>query len=1126
MKVLALLLLVCLPTWALTCTQGQVVVDPITGQQAKSHSTVEVSWTVTDTATDFQRVQYGPTTSYGLGWIGTEQQQHAPTSGVIVVNMTGLQPSTTYHILAQSSTDNVTWCTGIDQTITTATLPTGGHPIYPTAPTNFDANTVVTPTGKVWLLSPLTCTGVYPSGFTSATYGGSSCHDNTSDPGLADTLQHIIGTTSGLLGTACNATYGDVIILQKNTVAATPQEAFPNTLTLADACDMTGKINSIDSTGLFTTVAAHGMSAGTTVRFGGNNVFGGSSASFAPPFQAGFPYCVLASGLAATTFRIGTTCGGSIVSNGATNAPGYNFGCFISGNGYQSEKEIIIRTSALDSQLPPQGVRIDSSYDSQLATIRNSTPLPSNTSNAVSFSQGCLAHHYRWLGIKWDYAAVSSIGAVDGYYYAGFLTSDYSNSYITLDRNHVAGADYPERDVKFWVFMEGAYMAVVNSLIENMNAWTPSNTYQQGFTSANAASGTAVQVMTGKLYKGQNVASSCSNHPTFTRTGGTTGVVVWEIASDCTNFVTAQTGLTITCLDSSGASCTVTTTASPVYLCSPSPPCNGQNLYTRYPIATMTVSGGNWTGMSWQSENSMATGGNLTPGNGGVALSVNYGPGPTKLDNNTISNGIGILLYWTGDNSQILTLSCLTPGGNVGCTYLTPPSDVTLTRNSVITDIQHLPNPANASWNGRFYSGRQPGEFKEVHRAKVVGNDFSGSFCVNSSIHGPIYDISPLNDVAFNYASTQTVVDMEFGWNTFRNACLGMQILGAFPGVGQIDFASQRFWLHDMIFTNINKNQWVAIDSVNSGSGNGEQLALLHGSSDLLIEHNFFDIPQSNLFPEVFTGSCHPNEGVVVRNNLFGFSNDNNTSGAGYFPCSSVPESPNTGQQFGAAALNNHWVNFTWKNNWLLFGYKCSSSATGALPVACTPQADASHSDVTTAVTNWNTLASTNFVDAVSANTIVARTALMKLRNYSGATFSPFNFQPLPTSNFSSGGDCQAGAAPMPDAGCGTTRGMDGLQIGPDIDGIVSHQGTVLNTHTRAIGSTTATVDFYAPDTTGCTVDWTTSSTYDPTTLTRVANAGGARPQSVNLTSLTTKTLYYYRVNCQAQQPTGTFITR
>jgi hypothetical protein len=98
--------------------------------------------------------------------------------------------------------------------------------------------------------------------------------------------------------------------------------------------------------------------------------------------------------------------------------------------------------------------------------------------------------------------------------------------------------------------------------------------------------------------------------------------------------------------------------------------------------------------------------------------------------------------------------------------------------------------------------------------------------------------------------------------------------------------------------------------------------------------------------------------------------------------------------------------------------------------------------------------------------------------------------------------------------------------LGADIDAMEAAQGKVksLGVPAEKVTQTSAAIAFVAPDRAGCPVDYST----DPAVMTnfkRVADPGGARERSVLLPDLSSGTVYYYRVNCAAEQPTGSFRT-
>jgi hypothetical protein len=106
--------------------------------------------------------------------------------------------------------------------------------------------------------------------------------------------------------------------------------------------------------------------------------------------------------------------------------------------------------------------------------------------------------------------------------------------------------------------------------------------------------------------------------------------------------------------------------------------------------------------------------------------------------------------------------------------------------------------------------------------------------------------------------------------------------------------------------------------------------------------------------------------------------------------------------------------------------------------------------------------------------------------------------------------------------------GNDRKDVGADIDALQSAQGkvTLIGVPEAHLTSTSAVVAFVAPDSMGCPVDYSSSDQAVITGFTRVSDSGGARPRNITLSGLASKTLYYYRVNCAVEQPTGEFRTR
>ena len=101
-----------------------------------------------------------------------------------------------------------------------------------------------------------------------------------------------------------------------------------------------------------------------------------------------------------------------------------------------------------------------------------------------------------------------------------------------------------------------------------------------------------------------------------------------------------------------------------------------------------------------------------------------------------------------------------------------------------------------------------------------------------------------------------------------------------------------------------------------------------------------------------------------------------------------------------------------------------------------------------------------------------------------------------------------------------TTNGKDvGVNLNEQqiAQGVVTLNGAVPD-------STSATVNFIAPDAQGCPVDYALDSSVMGE-ITRVADSGGSRERSIRIDGVEPNKIYYFRVNCATQQPMGSFKT-
>ena len=711
------------------------------------------------------------------------------------------------------------------------------------------------------------------------------------------------------------------------------------------------------------------------------------------------------------------------------------------------------------------------------AVIQNASAASANNFAAVRLDVGCLAHHYRFVGIEWNYQAVGTVNEFDGPNYAQFLSLSPANYHITFDRNWVHGGAYPERDWKWCDYCEGHYISLLNSVIDNLNFWTPS----WSATPLVLTSGAVITIPAGNFYFGNGTGDklAAASGGTLTITAGaSTGNAVLE-ADRSQFYLVVPTGISAACVIA-GQTCTVSNTGSPAYS-------QSGGYYSRLPIANPTISGGAWTSTGENSPPNLSLGQGSSSQEGGNAVFVNRGPGPYLFQGNIFHNDAGITFYFTGDYggyANAFGSGACGAAGLTGCPWLAVPGDLVFYRNRMIIDDALRANELNSAWNGRFYSMRQHYEYKAGQRTQIVGNIFSGAFCNNFSGRGVVFAFSNIG------GPPTTSSDHEIGWNTINGNCQGIQILGTFPGTGVSGgYNSQHIWLHDN-YWKVDRYKYVTFNATQAPGDNGSYLSINKGPGDVTVQHEFFDINKGTSPANVFI--CQLQEGLAVQNNIIGYSNDDNLNGWWFAGCQSPPTPPSipspTGV-FGSALMTAEVPNhLLWNNNVFLGGYSHSATNT-----------EMNSSDIATQAALWTGLLTTVYA---SGNTIAARTAAIGFTAYNIRAFQLQSASP-----YVSGG---------------ASRASDGLDLGPDTLKQCVQQGCVQNVRARSIGPTSAIVSFVAPDSTGCSVDVSTNGL---ATFNRVNSTGGSRVRDVALNGLTPANVYIYRVNCEVQQPVRTLTT-
>jgi hypothetical protein len=314
--------------------------------------------------------------------------------------------------------------------------------------------------------------------------------------------------------------------------------------------------------------------------------------------------------------------------------------------------------------------------------------------------------------------------------------------------------------------------------------------------------------------------------------------------------------------------------------------------------------------------------------------------------------------------------------------------------------------------------------------------------------------------ILFTSVAGQGISDTDITNNTFMHG----------PGVASIPLIvptnpqtppPNRFRFHNNLATDIGSKWWVPAGGAASPTGwlfEGPQ-----GSEDTIVDYNTITGNGGRL-PSLFTLFDTRTEGIKVTNNIFqvragyGIALD----GSILHPCSGLSDAA-----LWTCAMS---TDSTWSDNLLV----------------------PNGSDVSQLQAAFRGLPSYYTSNYSSATALVATGAITGRFAYLQAQICEF---------------------------CGSPT-TNGKAVGVNLNELQSAQGNVALIGAVSNG-TSATISFVAPDRQGCPVDYSSS---DPNVIVgaaRAADLGVARIRLVNLTGLIPKTLYYFRVNCASQQPTG-----
>lgn len=472
-----------------------------------------------------------------------------------------------------------------------------------------------------------------------------------------------------------------------------------------------------------------------------------------------------------------------------------------------------------------------------------------------------------------------------------------------------------------------------------------------------------------------------------------------------------------------------------------------------------------------------------------------FGPGPMVLSNNYVE-GTGIPMHWDG-------------GGEWNYT-----SDISVLRNTWTSLRSHLrlrsgvcpnggvasPFPEDPLWDGHAYAVRQPLEFKGGRRIKIEGNVFNTSTRHTST-----------GTIQMTSVTRQGILDVDITNNTFEHVHAGITAVST--GDGQLHTRPfDRVRIANNLVYDLNGdhyNGWINhVDGVGAaffwntnfggyflnGFGNGE---------DYIVDHNTVTInpnsTQNAAEPGLINLKDWGSEGMQITNNILNMTNENGANGIKLDGSRHNPTSEGgaCGDIDGTALFSCYFPTSVVKNNLLL-------ATVG------------SQSTVTNAGNGWVNGGPSGFTNANWTGLVVPSNPQMNpgytvfTSDAEGRTMANMQDPTIQDANgtFISG---RQGGVP---------------QYGVDYGTVAAAQGKVFSPGANSIGTTAATISFYAPDTQACPVDVSSTSATAVSGVTRFTDGGSARARTVSLTGLTTGTRYYAKIQCAAEQPIVVFRTK
>jgi hypothetical protein len=737
-----------------------------------------------------------------------------------------------------------------------------------------------------------------------------------------------------------------------------------------------------------------------------------------------------------------------------------------------TQNYVIIHSTAPSSSLPPAGVRLDPvAYGSSLGVIELS-----NVHFGTILQLNQLAAYYWFKNIEFTMAPNAPATETDPIPYGEFFQTTPQTDHIVFDQCYFHAPPAPDRMTQAGQ-LAGTNQAVINSYFDNIDYWQIYN--QLPPSTGNGTMTITVQPGVITWPGPGNTKQTCtiSTPQSLTVNSGTSGegFYLYFTINPCVLTANVQTGLSVT-----APGFNVVNSATPAY------PVDSSGSRTVLPIGSGTFYG---TYIGYADTGILGVFSQyLTEGT--LGLQITQGPGPFMFLNNYYASSHIVGIFQDDGNVGV---GC---PAVTACNMVSNATNLTVQRNTITYDPAYI--FSSPKWNGSWWAGRNGPEQKWGRYIRYDGN-----------VIGPIYSglASGWCYVVFTYASHAPLTqvnyedssDQEFSNNTCIQTASQVAIGGGSSGIIP-GFPQERNWIHNNLFlldNGYNLNPMPTTEgNINLGRG-----IWLSDTESTTIEHNTVYGQGGGDDPSVVLAFA-PSAGLKIVNNIFSYATDGpGHSGLAYWNYGSAGPSPGPSANEGSAVLS--WLNdVTWMNNVMLGTWSNSNPSS---------YSELTSSQISAAAALYPGAPQTIFP---AGSGLANRKSYLSWIDPDGLKdpvngYRNFRLKPgNPLSPYISGG---------------STPASDGLDIGANIDTLEAAQGKVSNVRVPVIGTTTATVEFLAPDTFGCSVDWTTNAW---STFTRVANSGGTRTQSVSLSSLPVNTKVTYRVNCAVMQPTGSFTTQ